>query len=147
MRFRSTTTARRRPAHDPRHRMSDSCGRCPLAPEVLRVSAGASAHVEVEHIEIFRFGAGEPVVSTRAFVYTVLLGDSHLVALSGSGQHQDGHQGGALVGDTPARRSCRRPVTLFLQCQLGCACRQRRLGRKHDRAAAEPLVGASSTDA
>ena len=31
---------------------------------------------EVEHTEVFRFGAGEPVMSTRAFVYPVVLGES-----------------------------------------------------------------------
>lgn len=33
-------------------------------------------YTEVQHTDIFRFGAGEPVVSTRAFVYPVVLGES-----------------------------------------------------------------------
>lgn len=31
---------------------------------------------EVKHTEVFRFGAGERVVSARAFLYPVVLGDS-----------------------------------------------------------------------
>ena len=34
------------------------------------------ARVEISHNEVFRFGAGEPVVSSRAFIYPVVLRES-----------------------------------------------------------------------
>ena len=65
---------------------------------------------EVQHQEVFRFGAGEPVLSTKAFIYPVVLGETNMcswlrLALVG---HTSGDnrvdQCPALVGPSEMRR-------------------------------------------